>query len=200
MMPVNNRTGGLFRLAFICLALLLLSGCSKVRSGGTASVQTPDFFGIADGLAMQLKMNSKYTLSSNRRLLLTTVVNIDDFYQTSRFGRTLTESLAGRLFRHGFGIVEIRKATHLMVKQGGGELMLTRDTALMADEQSIEAVVVGTYSLTPNSVIVSLRMIEPETREVLSVADMEIQRSNNINHLLASNFGKGGEQLSAYER
>ncbi len=196
----NNRIGMLVRLAVLALALGALSGCGTVKSGGTASIKTPDFFGIADGLAVQLKQNSKYTLSSNRRLLLTTVVNIDDFYQTSRFGRTLTDALAGRLFRNGFGIVEIRKASHLMVREGSGELMLTRDTTLMAEEQNIEAVVVGTYSLTPNSVIVSLRMIEPETREVLSVADMEIQRSGNINHLLYSNTATGGGELSAYER
>jgi len=199
-MRFKNRTNMLIRLALLCLALLMLSGCGKVKSGGTVSVKTPDFFGIADDLAVQLKLNSKYTLSSNRRLLLTTMVDIDDFYRTSRFGRTLTDALAGRLFRHGFGIVEIRKASHLMVKKGSGELLLTRDISLMADEQSVEAVVVGTYSLTPNSVIVSVRMLEPDTQEVLSVADMEIQRSNNINHLLFSAGGAGGGQLSAYER
>ncbi|MDH4321421.1 MAG: FlgO family outer membrane protein [Desulfobulbaceae bacterium] len=196
----NNRIGMLVRLAVLALALGALAGCATVKSGGTASIKTPDFFGIADDLAVQLKLNSKYTLSSNRRLLLTTVVNIDDFYQTSRFGRTLTDALAGRLFRNGFGIVEIRKASHLMVREGSGELMLTRDTTLMAAEQNIEAVVVGTYSLTPNSVIVSLRMIEPDTRQVLSVADMEIQRSGNINHLLYSNTATGEGELSAYER
>ena len=189
------------RLVALCLVLFALSGCGRVRSGGTASVKTPDFFGIADGLAVQLKQNSKWALSSNRQLLLTSIVNIDDFYQTSRFGRTLTDALASRLFRHGFGIVEIRKASHLMVKEGSGELMLTRDISLMTGEQNVEAVVVGTYSLTPNSVIVSIWMIEPDTQEVLSVADMEIQRSSNINHMLFSNAGNGGDgQLSGYER
>lgn len=189
------------RLVLFALVVFALSGCGRVRSGGTASVKSPDFFGIADGLAVQLKQNSKWAMSANRRLLLTTMVDIDNLYQTSRFGRTLTDALAGRLFRHGFGIVEVRKASHLMVKEGSGELMLTRDIKLMAGEQNVEAVVVGTYSLTPNSVIVSIRMIAADTQEVLSVADMEIQRSNNINHLLFSNSGMGGDgQLSAYER
>ncbi len=195
-----NRIGMMVRLAVLALALVALSGCGAVKSGGTVSIKTPDFFGLADDLAVQLKLNSKYTLSSNRRLLMTTMVDIDDFYRTSRFGRTLTDALAGRLFRNGFGIVEVRKASHLMVKKGSGELMLTRDTALMTGEQNVEAVVVGTYSLTPNSVIISVRMIEPDTQEVLSVADMEIQRSNNINHLLFSNGTMGEGQLSAYER
>lgn len=199
-MRERNGMHILVRMAVLGLVLLAFSGCGKVRSGGTVSIKTPDFFGIADDLAVQLKLNSKYTLASNRRLLLTTMVDIDDFYRTSRFGRTLTDALAGRLFRNGFGIVEIRKASHLMVKKGSGELLLTRDISLMAGEQSVEAVVVGTYSLTPNSVIVSVRMLEPDTQEVLSVADMEIQRSNNINHLLFSAGGAGGGQLSAYER
>ena len=197
-----NNSGfrsGLWPILLLVL-LVALPGCARVRSGGTASVATPDFFGIADELAVQLKHNSRRSFSGNRRLLMTTMVDIDDFYHTSRFGRTLTDALAARLFRHGFGMVEIRKASHLMVKEGSGELMLTRDPALMVDKQSAEAVVVGTYSVTPNSVIVSIRMLAPDSQDVLSVADLEIQRSNNINQMLFSGTGSGAGQLSAYER
>ncbi|MDH5298949.1 MAG: FlgO family outer membrane protein [Desulfobulbaceae bacterium] len=188
------------RMVLLLAIGFALCGCAQVRSGGTVSVATPDFFGIADDLALQLKVNNRRPSSGNRQLVLTTVVDIDDFYRTSRFGRTLTDALAARLFRHGYGVVEIRKASHLMVKEGSGELMLTRDTSLMVNEQMAEAVVVGTYSLTPNSVIVGIRMLAPDSQEVLSVADLEIQRSNNINHLLFSDLAGGEAQLSAYER
>jgi len=199
-MRKNMIHGGLGRLLLLLAVVLAFSGCARVRSGGTVSVASPDFFGIADELAVQLKRNSQRSFSANRRLLLTTVVDIDDFYRSCRFGRTLTEALANQLFRHGFGIVEVRKASHLMVKKGGGELMLTRDTSLLKGEQQVEAVVVGTYSLTPNSVIVGLKMLDPDTQDVLSVAGLEIQRSRNINHLLYSDTGMGAAQVSGYER
>ncbi len=187
-------------LCLLALLGLVLAGCAKVRTGGTVSVATPNFFGIAEALALQLKQNGKRSFSGNRQLLMTTVVDIDDLYRTCRFGRTLTEALANQLFQHGFGVVEVRKASHLMVKKGGGELILTRDTSLMVGEQRAEAVVVGTYSLTPDSVIVGLRMIDPETEEVLSVAGLEIQRSDAVNDLLYSDTGNGAAQLSGYER
>jgi TolB-like protein len=130
---------------------------------------------------------------------MTSVVNLDDLYETSGFGRTLTESLATRLFHHGFGIVEVRKSTELLIKNNTGELMLTRDARLIATEYPAAAVVVGTYSLTPKTVIVNVRLLDCVTQEIVSVAGIEIQRTQSINALLAgSHLADTG--LSAYER
>jgi TolB-like protein len=133
---------------------------------------------------------------------MATVVDIDDLYATSRFGRTLTEALSTSLFRHGFGIVEIRKSTELLVKDKSGELMLSRDAKLLALEQEAGAILTGTYSLTPDTVIVNLKLIDAGSQDVLSVAGLEIQRSMSINHLLSNSTpgGMGDAVLSAYER
>lgn len=189
-------------MVFILLLSLLVSACSTsiLNTGGTASVVTPDFFGVGEELALQLAGSQRYS-QSGQRLILTTVVDIDNLYVTSRFGRTLTESLATSLFRHGFGVVEIRKSSEILMKSDSGELMLTRDAALLARQQEAGAILTGTYSLTPNSVIVNLRLLEAGSQRVLSVAGLELQRSRTINHLLAAGgAGFGDAVLSAYER
>lgn len=183
-------------------AMMLLAGCGPVvHTGGTASVVTPDFFGLGEEVAQQLAQNFHHGRATGMSLMLTTMVEVDDLYATSRFGRTFTESLATRLFRHGFGVVEIRKASEVLVKSHSGELMLSRDAKLLAKEQRVHGIVVGTYSLTPQSVIVNVRILDAASQDVLSVAGVEIQRSANINHLLAASAaGLQDAGLSARER
>ncbi len=185
----------------LCVGLLLVSSCTQgVRTGGTVSVIAPDFFGIGENLASQLEMNLRQHAGKGGGLLMTTLVNIDDLYQTSSFGRTLTEALSTRMFRRGFGVVEVRKTAELMIKNNSGELMLSRNAELLAKELEVQAIVVGTYALTPNSVIINMKMLEVDSQEVVSVAGLEIQRSSNINHLLASSAGLAEMVLSAYEQ
>jgi TolB-like protein len=185
----------------LVVVLLLAAGCGQPRTGGTLSVATPDFFGIGDDLALQLKINLRGSAAGRQRLIMATFVDLDDLERTSRFGRTLPEALANQLFRHGFGVVEIRKAEELFVQNRGGEMVLTRDAARLAASAAADGIVCGTYALTPRTVIVSVRLLDAGSQEVLSVADMEIQRSPAINGLLLG--GAGGMQeavLSAHER
>jgi len=190
------------KVLILCLffgCFLLLTGCGpKVRTGATASVVTPDFFGIGEELALQLTSGQR---GSGQRLILTTIVDLDNLYATSRFGRTLTEALSTSLFRHGFGVVEVRKSAELLIRDNSGELILSRDAALLASQQQAAAILTGTYSLTPVTVILNLKLLDAASQQVLSVAGLELQRSNSINHLLAMGAGGAGEvKLSGYER
>jgi TolB-like protein len=208
------------------LLLFLLGGCSwpgtsgsgskaafiSPEANGAVSVATPDFFGLGEDLATQLKANLRKRVTRQPRLIMATFVNIDDLGETSRFGRTLSEAMANRLFRHGFGVEEIRKTSEILMKNQDGELVLSRDASRVTASVAAEGIVSGTYALTPDTVIVSVRLLDAASQEVLSVADMEIQRSPAINDLLRSSFqgsraassqparGSRAVSLSAYER
>jgi len=190
-----------FRLVLLLVCAVSLAGCApKVTTGGTASVITPDFFGVGEELALQLTSGLRGA-GGGQRLLLTTVVDLDNLYEPTRFGRTLTEALSTSLFRHGFGVVEVRKSAELLIRDNRGELMLTRDARLLAKQQQAGAVLTGTYALTPQTVIINLKLIEAGSQEVLSVAGLELQRSRSINHLLVAGGGAMGDALlSARER
>jgi hypothetical protein len=132
---------GAWRCWFLLFLFLFSTGCAQPRTGGTLSVVPPDFFGIGEDLAIQLKANLRPEAGSSPRLIMATFVNIDDLTQTSRFGRTLPEALANRLFRHGFGVVEIRKSDELLMKSRRGELVLTRDAARLAASVAADGIV-----------------------------------------------------------
>ncbi|OGQ99826.1 MAG: hypothetical protein A2505_07205 [Deltaproteobacteria bacterium RIFOXYD12_FULL_55_16] len=197
-----RKSSRMARFAWLFLGwALLLPGCvPSVNTGGTASVVTPDFFGVGEELALQLTSGMRGA-GGGQRLILTTVVDLDDLHVTTRFGRTLTEALSTSLFRHGFGVVEIRKSAELLIRDNRGELMLTRDVKLLARQQQAAAILTGTYSLTPTTVVLNLKLLDAGSQQVLSVAGLELQRSRSINHLLAAGGGALGDALlSAYER
>lgn len=188
-------------LTLLLGVVLFLAGCvPPAKTGGTASVVTPDFFGVGEELALQL-ISGMRGAGGGQRLILTTVVDLENLYATTSFGRTLTEALSTSLFRNGFGVVEIRKSAELLIRDNRGELMLTRDARLLAKQQQAAAILTGTYSLTPTTVILNLRLLDAGSQQVLSVAGLELQRSRNINHLLAAGGGGLGDAfLSARER
>jgi len=188
------------RVLPLALAVMfLLCGCApRVNNGGTVSVVTPDIFGVGEELALQLTSGMRGG-GNGRRLLLTTIVDLDSLHSTTRFGRTLSEALSTSLFRHDFGVVEIRKGADLLIRDNSGELMLTRDATLLAKQQQVAVILTGTYSLTPTTVIINLKLLDAGSQQVLSVAGLEMQRSRTINHLLAAGSGNDAF-LSAYER
>ncbi len=187
--------------AFLFVLLVAASGCVlTAERGGTVSVRTPDFFGLGEELSRQLVHNRKVELAGKKRLIMTTFVDIDDLGRTSRFGRLLAEALATRMFSSGFGVVELRRGRDLLMKKGTGELVLTRNGSLMAQQCEAEGVVVGTYGLAPTTVIINVRLLDAGSGEVLSVAGIELQRTAQVDGLLADPWPDRIGRMSAYER
>ena len=193
------------RRTILALAVVaLLAGCSlpfdlPLRRGGAVAAAVPDFFGLGEELARQLVQNRKKELAGEKRLVVTTPADIDDLGRSSRFGRLLAESLATRMFARGYGVVEVRRGRDLVMKKGTGELVLTRSGRLMAQAREAEAVVAGTYGLTPATVVVNLRMLDAGSGEVLSVAGLEIERTPQINGLLRQPWPERRLLMTAYE-
>ena len=190
---------------FICgllgiFFLTTVAGCGAVEPGKAVSVMSPDFFGIGEELAQQLIMNRRSDFGLAERLVFTTLVNLDDLHQTSKFGRAMSESLATRLFQHGYGVVELRKIESILVENKSGELVLSRETKRLAAQHEADAIVAGTYSMTPGSVIINVKVLDIGSQEVLSVGGIELQRSHTINYLLADRVGMVDSKLSGYER
>lgn len=184
-----------------------LGGClgrsGQVATGGTVSVVTPDFFGLGEDLAHQLVGNLRSGgRPAGTRLILTSLVDLDDLERSSRFGRALSEALATQLFRRGFEVEELRKTDTVMIRNPTGELALSRDVDRLAREHRAHGLVAGTYALTPGTVIVNVRLLDAASQSVLSVAGIEIQRSAAINSMLTSGggFGLRDGELSGYER
>lgn len=183
----------------VCLILLFATGCATKSQKATTAIATPNFFGIGEELTRQLIKNRRNPKGYGERLIFTTMVNLNKLDKTSKFGRILSESLGTNLFKHGYGVEEIRKISTILVKDNYGELVLSRDAAKLAKQHNCDLIVAGTYAVTPSTVIINVKFLDALSSEVLSVAGMELQRSTAINYLLADKKGVFDAKLSSYE-
>ncbi len=107
-------------------------------------------------------------------------VDMDKLNRTNTFGRFLTEGVMDRMARRGYNVVEERTARELMMQPNVGEHALTREPDEIRTGAAADAVVLGTYTMAANTVIVHARLVVPESRRVISVGmfQMDLRRDD----------------------
>jgi len=159
----------------ILLALLILvaiSGCAKKESvpGKKEIVPAKTFPDAVELTANELsKELYPYT---EYKILFTSFVNLNDFSESSNFGRLFAESLISQIKQRGYEVVEYR-GTEIVAKSQKGEFRLNR-TALEKVKGEKLLIVVGTYAKMDNHVFVNTRVIERKTKKVIAAATVYI--------------------------
>lgn len=126
---------------------------------------------------------------------VTTLVNLDDLYETSSFGRVYSEHLMSELVMRGYDVVELRHADALRFLSAGGEFGLSRELGAVRASQQLGSVLVGTYEVSPERVYINARLINPSTSMILSAGSVEMSKTKEIAKLL-----RGGGIPVAMER
>lgn len=120
-------------------------------------------------------------------IAVTTFVDIDNLYDTSTFGRLLAEQMMSELTMRGYNVVELRQAEALQIMHDRGEFGLSRDMATLKKNQDLSALVVGTYTASPERVYINCRVIDPASSMVASVGSVEMYKTAEISRLLRTN-------------
>jgi len=121
-------------------------------------------------ISNQLLLNIPYNKQKNNKFVITTFVNLNDFKQTSKFARVISESLIDELHKKRFKILDYRTQDVISVDENG-EFLLTRDTLKLRDEIPQSLLVVGTYSIIDKkTLVINGRIIDNFTSVVLSTA------------------------------
>ncbi len=209
-MPRTLRQKVIFYSLFLAIGTTFLSACagpgasisqSPARSNraiactGRVSVAysaniMPTIFQVAQGLAMQIRQNLRGETLQAWPCIVTSFADIDHLESSSRFGRLLAEAVSSELFRQGAIIRDVRSAKALFVKPGSGEMILSRYAKNLAKDMNARAVIAGTYGTGATSVVVNIRMIDLDTRAVISVAMTELARTPAVEALLWTDNGK----------
>lgn len=107
-------------------------------------------------------------------------VDLDKLNRTNTFGRFLTEGVMDRMTRRGYNVIEERTAKELMMQPNVGEHALSREPDELKEAAAADAVVLGTYTMAGDSVIVHARLVLPESRRVVSAGmfQMNIRRDD----------------------
>ena len=121
-------------------------------------------------ISNQLLVNIPSSMQKNNKLVITTFVDLNEFTQTSSFGRALSEGLINELHTRKFKLLDFRAMETISVNKNG-EFSLTRDVLKLRDEMPEALIVVGTYTLYENNLIaINTRIINNFTSDVISTS------------------------------
>ena len=118
-------------------------------------------------LATQMVQNKK--LDTNKPVLITSFVGLDELKETSEFGRVIGESLINELSNKGFNIIEFRGQMAVSINDKG-EYFISRKPHEIKSETPSTYVVVGTYSRQVKRVILNARLIDNVSGKIISSA------------------------------
>ncbi len=152
---------------------------------------------IADQLDDQLMMryagNDPNTSARNRKKLArahimimgTTPANINDLEQACPLARQMMEEISTKLMDMGYRFQELRKGRDIRFDKKRGEFLLTRDVRkLLTTTATSQAIMAGTYVITPKQVRFSIRLIHTPGNEVLAMGSATVPITDDLRPLL----------------
>jgi TolB-like protein len=169
---------------------LLLAACSSLPWSDEGGYSSPASNGLvaanyraADALLAQLRGK----VAPDQPLIMATIVNIDALEESSTLGRLVSEQVSTRLAQGGLKMLEMKLRNSVYLKRGQGELMLTREIGEVAHAHNAQAVVIGSYAETSDTVFVNIKVIQPSTNFVLAGHDFALAKEPTIRSMLKRN-------------
>ena len=118
-------------------------------------------------LAAQMMQNKK--MDTNKPVLITSFVRLDEFKKTTEFGRVISESLINELSNRGFNIIEFRGQMAVSINDEG-EYFISRKPHEIKGSIPNTYVVVGTYSRQAGRIMLNARVIDNITGKIITSA------------------------------
>ena len=172
------------------LAAALLAGCTSsappVRTEPTYQDASSSAFiqSSRDAIAALTAGFEMDTLGTGP-VLVATVVNVNDMSRSAPLGRTLSEQYASHMAALGFNVKELKLRGDVFVKEGAGELLLSREIKDIARNHNAAMVLVGTYSAAANYTYVSLKLVRTEDSRIMRGHDYALPNDRDVQRLLA---------------
>ncbi len=107
--------------------------------------------------------------SRTQSTVITSFVNLNNLAETSGFGRLVGEHLMHELQLRGWPVTDLRLTRDLIINESG-EFSLSRDIKRLRETLPAANVVTGTYTLTNDGLLLSVRIMELSTGRLISTA------------------------------
>lgn len=170
------------------LAATVLAGCAP-----TAPVRVePTYQDAATSAFLQTnreaiaRLTEGFDLGSlgDGPVLVATVVNVNDMGRAAPLGRTLSEQYASLMTMAGFNVKEIKLRGDLFIREGTGELLLSREIKDIARSHNASLVLIGTYSAAANFTYVSIKLVRTEDSRIVRGHDYALPNDRDVQRLL----------------
>ncbi len=173
-------------------AATLLAGCNSAPQNVGRAEPTYQDAATAPLLQNSREAVSKLTAGFDLNalgggpVLVATVVNVNDLSRSAPLGRTLSEQYASQMAALGFNVKEVKLRGDIFVKEGAGELLLSREIKDIARSYNASLVLVGTYSPAANFTYVSLKLVRTEDSRIIRGHDYALPNDRDVQRLLAT--------------
>lgn len=135
---------------------------------------------------------STYSGDSDRRftrqqitIISTVPVNLNNLNLSCAAARQMSEEVSRWFINAGYKLQEMRKGRDIFFDRSTGETLLTRDTAYLATLKATgDAVLVGTYVISPIQVRFSLRLLHVSSNEVMAMGTVTVPITDDLQPLL----------------
>ncbi|MFM2119944.1 MAG: hypothetical protein RL722_1412 [Pseudomonadota bacterium] len=133
-------------------------------------------------LADQLSRNSTGE-GRMRPTVITSIAPLGNLSESSPFGRLVSEHLMHELLVRGWAIADVRMTKDLIINESG-EFVLSRDIRKIRDSMPLANVVTGTYTPSADGVLVSVRVLDVSTGQLVSSAQTRFLKNSFIASLI----------------
>lgn len=128
-------------------------------------------------LSDKLLVSSRINRNDLGEIAITSFVDLHKLNKTTHFGRTLSESMFDELFIRGFNVSEFRGQKTLSVNSNG-EYFITRDVNLLSKSVPNKYILVGTYSMFDDTILINARIINNTNGRVVASARSHYKTDN----------------------
>lgn len=133
-------------------------------------------------LADQLERNLDQKLLDNS-YIVTSFANLDKLSETTAFGRLVAENLVHELQVRRWHLFDVRLTKEVIINDSG-EFSLSRDIGRIRDSYKVSGIVVGTYAVNRNSIVLNARVINLDSGLVVSAAQSYLPITGFLDNLL----------------
>lgn len=168
----------MIRLLVLALSLCL-TACASYEAGRSNRLIRTSY-----DAAERLVEGLPQPLPRDAPLIVATFVDIDKLTGSSTLGRMLAEQVSARLTQMGYPIIELKLRGNVFVREGTGELLLSREVKDLSIAHKVQAVVVGTYATSPERIFLNLKIVRPTDNRILSAHDVALTPDETVFGLL----------------
>ena len=190
------------RLIFLSLALAILlmpvAAAAGMATRGTVTIAADDMaeamdqqilghFGVEQPGLFSKSQQKHHPLKIRKALSIscTVAVDLNNLESSSPVGRQISEEMARWFVQAGYRVREIRKGRDVHIDAKRGEMLLTRDVRkLFSTNVTTEAVLAGTYVVTPEQVRFSMRLLHVPSNDILAMATATVPITADLKPLL----------------
>ena len=182
------------KIALAALAVSALAGCSVFQPEPVAVRAEPTYKDANDNAFLNSSKDAVSKLLAGLDansvgpgpVLVATIVDVNDTARSAPLGRTLSEQYATNMAMSGFNVKEIKLRGNVFVREGAGELLLSREVRDIARQHNAVMVLVGTYSPAAAYTYVSTKLVRTEDSRIIRGYDYALPMDRDVKRLLGA--------------